>query len=255
MADKQQTLDVWIVEANTVYRDVPYTVVIDWIQEGRLLEEDQARSPGSKDWKRIADYPGLMVYLPKPEPLRAVDQAEALESIQLDFAWKKPPSDEDDDVDMIPLIDVSLVLLIFFMLTATPGGAAALVSTPMAENASVGDTSGIWISIDFAGEGKTGQSVVYSIGRDGKAASEARDRNIATLPQLLARLDDMLPRKEAGKPIEPANKVRVTINANEMIEDGTVMELTKELSRSGEASQFRREKILSKHTGVREKKS
>ena len=79
------------------------------------------------------------------------------------------------------------------------------------------------------------------------------DRNLGSLAKLLTRLDEMLPKKE-GKPIDLSQKLRVTINANEMIEDGTVMDLTKELSRGDEASHFRREKILSKHTGVREKK-
>src|SRR5271166_1785343 len=109
MAEKQvRSLDVWIIDSNTVYKDVPYTVVVNWIQEGRLLEDDQVRTPKTKEWKRIADIPGMAVYLPKAEPLRATDQAEALESVELDFAWKKPPADEDEEVDMIPLIDVSL---------------------------------------------------------------------------------------------------------------------------------------------------
>ncbi len=249
MGEKQQKLDVWIVEANMVYKDVPYTVVSDWIQEGRLLEDDHARISGTKDWKRIADTPNLAAYLPRPEPRRASDQAEALDTIQLDFGWKKPEPEVDEDVDMIPLIDVSLVLLIFFMLTASPGGAAALVMTPQAENAAVADTSGIWIGVDFTPGGK---DVVYSIGRDGKPPTET-DRNLGSLAKLLTRLDEMLPKKE-GKPIDLSQKLRVTINANEMIEDGTVMDLTKELSRGDEASHFRREKILSKHTGVREKK-
>lgn len=70
MAEKQRFLDVWIVEANTVYKEVPYTVVLDWIQQGRLLEEDQVRSSGTKDWHRVADVPGLRPYVPKAEPLR-----------------------------------------------------------------------------------------------------------------------------------------------------------------------------------------
>jgi biopolymer transport protein ExbD len=246
MADKQRFLDVWIVEANTVYKEVPYMVVVNWIQEGRLLEDDQVRSAGTKEWKRIADIPGLAVYFPKAEPLRATDQAEALEPVQLDFAWKKAPPDEDEDVDMIPLIDVSLVLLIFFMITASGGGAANPIQTPKAENASIGNTTGIGIGIDFAADGK---GVVYSLGRDGKQSADADDRNIPSVQQMLVRLDEMLPKKEGGQRIDPARKIPVTINANEAIEDGTVMDLLKELSRPE-----RRDKILSKHTGVREKK-
>ena len=31
MAQKRRFIDVWIVESNTVYREVPFTVVTDWI--------------------------------------------------------------------------------------------------------------------------------------------------------------------------------------------------------------------------------
>ena len=40
MAEKRRFLDVWIVDSNTVYREVPFTVVADWVQQGRLLEDD-----------------------------------------------------------------------------------------------------------------------------------------------------------------------------------------------------------------------
>ena len=34
MADQRRFLDVWIVETNTVYQEVPFEVVTDWL--GRL---------------------------------------------------------------------------------------------------------------------------------------------------------------------------------------------------------------------------
>ena len=39
MAEKRRFFDVWIIETNQVYKEVPYTVVADWVQQGRLLEE------------------------------------------------------------------------------------------------------------------------------------------------------------------------------------------------------------------------
>src|SRR5215470_9995950 len=124
MTEKRRFLDVWIVESNTVYREVPFTVVADWVQQGRLLEDDMLRPSGTAEWSRVGGSPDFAPYLPKAEPFRAEDQAEALEPVQLDFQWKKSREGEgDEDVDMIPLIDVSLVLLIFFMLTATGVGA------------------------------------------------------------------------------------------------------------------------------------
>jgi biopolymer transport protein ExbD len=132
VAETRRFLDVWIIETNTVYKQVPYTVVTDWVQQGRLLADDKLRPSGTPQWTRVGDMPVFVAFLPKADPYRAEDQAEALEPVQVDFAWKKP-HDEDDDVDMIPLIDISLVLLIFFMMTATVGSAASIFNTPQAK--------------------------------------------------------------------------------------------------------------------------
>src|SRR5262249_61494637 len=129
MADKRRFLDVWLVETNTVYREVRFAVVADWVQQSRLLPEDMLRPSGTAQWFRVGSSPEFAPYVPRSEPHRIEDQAEALEPVQLDFAWKPRREDEDDDVDMIPLIDISLVLLIFFIMT---GGVAGgfLVDTP-----------------------------------------------------------------------------------------------------------------------------
>ena len=52
---------------------------------------------------------------------------------------------------MIPLIDVSLVLLIFFMMTAGPGAASVLIQTPNTENVELEQNptpSGIGINLN-----------------------------------------------------------------------------------------------------------
>src|SRR6516165_7132485 len=151
MAEKRRFLDVWIVDSNTVYREVPFTVVADWVQQGRLLEDDKLCPSGTKKWERVGDSAEFKPYLPRSEPFRAEDQAEALEGVHLDFAWKKPHADEDDDVDMIPLIDISLVLLIFFMMTASGVGIAGMVATPPTEfgqETAVADTVMIGVNLD-----------------------------------------------------------------------------------------------------------
>src|SRR6266576_7149188 len=136
MAEPQRRfLDVWIVESNTVYREVPYTVVTDWVQQGRLLEDDRLKPSGSAQWIRLGDTNAFASFLPKVEPFRVEDQAEALEPVQVDFTWKRRRGDEDDDVDMIPLIDISLVLLIFFMMTASiSSGFFVNINTPAAKH-------------------------------------------------------------------------------------------------------------------------
>ena len=108
---------------NTVYQEVPFTVVADWIQQGRLLEDDSSGRPAPRSGCASASIAGLRPYLPKAEPHarrgpgRGAGAGRA--RVRLEHAHA---DDEDDDVDMIPLIDVSLVLLIFFMLTASGVG-------------------------------------------------------------------------------------------------------------------------------------
>src|SRR5690348_9862577 len=103
MAQKRRFLDVWIVESNTVYREVPFTVVADWVQQGRLLADDKLRPSGTAEWFRIGGSPDFAPYLPRHDPFQAEDQAEALEPVQLDFSWKRGHEEADDDIDMIPL--------------------------------------------------------------------------------------------------------------------------------------------------------
>src|ERR1700730_8272616 len=139
MTEKRRFLDVWIIESNTVYREVPFTVVTDWVQQSRLLPDDKVRPSGTPQGFKIGGMPAFVAYLPKVEPFRAEDQAEALEPVQLDFGWKRRRPDEEEDVDMIPLIDVSLVLLIFFMRTASGVGASVLFPPPAADSGEVVD--------------------------------------------------------------------------------------------------------------------
>jgi biopolymer transport protein ExbD len=132
---KTRFLDVWIVELKTVYREVPFAVVTDWLQQGRLLTDDRVRLSGTADWRIVGKIPTLAAFLPKPEPGRADDQAEALEPVETGFRWHRRGEEEDDDVDMIPLIDISLVLLIFFMMTASvTSGIASPIPTPGAKH-------------------------------------------------------------------------------------------------------------------------
>src|SRR5437764_12990648 len=109
MADaKKFQFDVWLRHANTVYRGVPYEVVTDWIQQGRLLEDDKIRPVGAEEWFVLNKVPAFAGYIPHPEPLRTDQQHEALEPVESGFAWGEK-QDEETDPDMIPLIDVSRV--------------------------------------------------------------------------------------------------------------------------------------------------
>jgi biopolymer transport protein ExbD len=193
MTQKRRFLDLWIVESNTVYQEVPYEVVCDWVQQGRLLEDDRYRPSGTREWLRLGGSKELAVFLPKPEPFRAEDPAEAMEPVETGtgFTWKRSAEAEDDDVDMIPLIDVSLVLLIFFMLTAS---AAALtpVPTPEAEHVQAADVSkeGLRIDININNEGQP----VYRV-RIGDRPVKEDDDDIEDFNLMLERVRAKLPKE------------------------------------------------------------
>ena len=175
MAAATRLLDVWIVESNQVYSEVPFTVVADWLQQGRLIASDRVRLAGQQKWHAIEAVPALAPYLPQPEPHAADDEAEALEPVDLGFGASHANDEEDEDVDMIPLIDISLVLLIFFMMTATvSSGALSNIATPSAKHqlaALAKDAYWVGIDVKSAGgavePGPDGKPLPwYSLGKD-----------------------------------------------------------------------------------------
>jgi biopolymer transport protein ExbD len=235
MGEKRRFQDVWIVDSNTVYREVPFTVVADWVQQGRLLEDDKLCPSGTKQWARVGDTPEFTPYLPKPEPFRSNDQAEALEPVHLDFAWRKPRAEEDDDPDMIPLIDISLVLLIFFMMTASGVGIAGMIATPATEYGTTTErTDTVMIGINLEND-----EPVYSLAVGNKAPAP-EDRDLRSQDALLGRLKDLLERIPG--------RVEVSINAHKDVKSGVVRDLTAELGQP----EFRRH-IEDKYIGVSQK--
>src|SRR4051812_11118360 len=134
MAKSPRGYDVWLTAANRVYRAVPYDVLTDWLQQGRVVAGDRLRADGAGDWQHVADVPAFAAFLPRADAAEAGDAAEAYEPVALPVVPRRRHDDEDDDVDMIPLIDISLVLLIFFMMTATVAVSGASIDTPQTYN-------------------------------------------------------------------------------------------------------------------------
>jgi len=163
MAAKERQIDVWIVDLKKVYTGVPFTVVTDWLQQGRLLASDRVRLAGKEKWHPIDKVPALTPYLPRPQPLAVEDRAEAMEPIELGLESPKVIEAEDEDVDMIPLIDVSLVLLIFFMMTtAISSGVFSTIPTPAAKHQLAAISKDmLWLGIE-----KKDGATLYSLGKD-----------------------------------------------------------------------------------------
>ncbi len=205
MIEKRRFLDIWIVESNTVYKEVPFAVVTDWVQQGRILEDDMWKPSGTRDWIRFGGAADFEPYFPRPEPNRVQDQAEALEPVHIEFTYKRPQEEVDEDVDMIPLIDVSLVLLVFFMLTATGAGLAAFVRSPETEHAQVVDRPDV-LRIDIYPDPEGPKAPpLYAVGVGNKPAT-AEEKDLHTLTAALARLKVHLDRSD--RPLE------VEINAD-----------------------------------------
>ena len=74
--------------------------VLDGLKDGEWSPEDGVRGPGDPGFRPIEKHP-------------VFDEAVA------ELEEPPPPPEEETHLDMNPLIDVSLVLLIFFILTAT----------------------------------------------------------------------------------------------------------------------------------------
>ncbi len=86
--------------------------VVNELQEGHWEPTDEIKGPDDADWVAIEDHPALAEVVLDLEP---------------------PPRKEYDDetrLDMTPLIDVTLVLLIFFILTSTYAALQQLLEQP-----------------------------------------------------------------------------------------------------------------------------
>ncbi|HEX4589115.1 MAG TPA: biopolymer transporter ExbD [Gemmataceae bacterium] len=219
MAKQSRGYDVWLTSANRVYRAVPFDVLTDWLQQGRVVADDRLRPSGAGEWQRMADVSAFAAFLPRADSQQPNDMAEAFEPIALAVPIRRRPADDDDDVDMIPLIDISLVLLIFFMMTATVAVAGAGIDTPAVYNGNQISTDPlmIWIGVDRAENG----TPVYSIGQGDKPAAEGDER--LPLPQVLDRLDARLKAASVGCPVRVAGNKRLPF--------GTVRQLTAELEK------------------------
>jgi biopolymer transport protein ExbD len=190
MAKRIESFDVWIETGNTVYQGVPYDVVSRWTLEGRLGQQDRLREAGTKDWKIVAEWEEfqnqvqlkthsatISSNLDNDEEEFELDDEPALvlEPIEAPFPNVKAFDDEDDDVDMIPLIDISMVLLVFFIMTATVA-AVSKITVPEVKNASKieGDPQTMSVYLDRLDSGV----IDYGIGQ-GTTAPGAENNQLS----------------------------------------------------------------------------
>jgi biopolymer transport protein ExbD len=220
---RPEKFDVWFVKADTVYKAVPISVVMDWAGQGRLAGSDKVRPAGTDvAWQRVADnvHIGDFLYQRHRVAAPVSDAAEQLQPIELDPGTRKRHEDEDDDVDMIPLIDISLVLLIFFMMTSVVSSLSP-VAVPELNNAFElrADAEALTVTLD-----KRGEEVVLAV-RVGDRAPTPADSNLRNVDDLMARVDAKLREYQANQVPE------VRIACHKEIERGWIRDIAKELEK------------------------
>jgi biopolymer transport protein ExbD len=187
MSDQpKRFFDLWFVQANNVVKEVPFHIVTDWCQQGRAVPDDRIKPSGTSEWYPLGSVMAFQPYFPKPDH-RPQDAAEAMAPVEMDIEWPNQRDDGDEDVDMIPLIDISLVLLIFFMMTMVVAAVSRISVPDMKNPLSISaDPSILRIDIDFR-EGKA----VYALGiGTGNPAPE--DDNLGSDVELMTKLDERL---------------------------------------------------------------
>lgn len=202
MAETARAFNVWIVQSNMVYRAVPYSVVCDWIQEGRLTGKDCVRTADEKNWKYISDHELFRAYLDMPAATPgAEDDADALADIEMDFVVKKAEEEGDEDPDMIPLIDISMVLLVFFMMTAQDLMTQSPVDSPKAGFTNITDNKSA-VMVNIMRDRDDPNKLLYYFGDDFKVeltedtvTDRARDEMAqrSGVPIVIIRADSNLP--------------------------------------------------------------
>ena len=219
-----RTFDVWFTNADQVYRGVPAEVVRGWAEQGRLGGIDRLRAAGSQtEWMKVADYEPLNGFLYRKPAFEEADGP-----IELDIDTVKPRRDiQDDEVDMIPLIDISLVLLVFFMMTAVVA-VSSPIKVPEMKYAEefAKDGQSLTVQIDKRSDG----SPFYAL-RLGDKGPTIEDNNLGGLPELFARLDARL-----GERKEPPE---VRVACHESLPGEFVRQVTKELDRRKRAGKIR----------------
>jgi biopolymer transport protein ExbD len=223
VASAPKALDVWFVTANTVYRQVPYQVVADWVREGRLGAADKLRPAGTadRDWRTVGTWELFADYLPGSATAAGAEggEVELPEPVEPESHGRKQREAVDDEVDMIPLIDISMVLLVFFVIVSATG-ALSPVDVPDMKYAGqlTNDPNAITINIQKASE----TEVVYAL-RVGKVAPRPEYARLANPEEALKALNTLL-----GEATQPPH---VQVACEKALPSARVVEMEKELKK------------------------
>jgi biopolymer transport protein ExbD len=185
VAKNTEIYDVHVLASDTIYKGMPWDAVTSWCEQGRISGQDKVRVSGTAIWLLIGEHPKFVDYLFRVKPEDPAELAAQLEEVELEPPPRLKRGEDDDDVDMIPLIDVSLVLLLFFIMKISSATVSPVEVPDMKYAAEVRKNSdAINLQIDKRADG----SVFYFM-QVGNRAIPAEDNNLTTPEALITRLD------------------------------------------------------------------
>jgi biopolymer transport protein ExbD len=120
-----------IVAQDQLIGPLPLEVLVEMAANGEISPQDLVRPGGSQAWIRVTEVPELAARLavpPAPDPFGADppdDLPEAGDARDL-FEIGRGTPHEEAAMEMAPMIDVTFLLLIFFMLTNSLANPAAM---------------------------------------------------------------------------------------------------------------------------------
>lgn len=116
----RRAMELKVVALDRVYGPVPMEKLVQLATEGRISPHDLVRAPGTQAWQTVTEVPALAASLPQSAMAMAAGQDAAEMDVDAGAGWtlrKGEKEPEDAEMDMAPMIDVTFLLLIFFMLT------------------------------------------------------------------------------------------------------------------------------------------
>jgi len=119
---RRKNLELRVVSLDRVYGPLSLEKLVQLAAQGRLSPHDQVRTAGTSTWFPITEVAAIAASMPQPSMAQtgaeggtAVDPGdETAERWTLrESAWQP----EETEIDMAPMIDVTFLLLIFFMVS------------------------------------------------------------------------------------------------------------------------------------------
>jgi biopolymer transport protein ExbD len=108
----EETWELKKADTGKIYPNLSLDVLKKWFLEERIDENDLLISNNMHNWKRAKEIESLQKYVNKD----IIGPSVLTEN---DFSFMDNEVEEELDLDMTPMIDVTFLLLIFFLVTAT----------------------------------------------------------------------------------------------------------------------------------------